>query len=509
MDKVVRQLYNASYRGDLDAVEQALCNGASVDSSAALSNETSLHVSSREGHLDTVRALLDAGADIQAKDSYGGTPLHSACAYNRLEVVRELIRRGADIFAKTMYGGTPFDRSVVNSHSTVTEFLLQHYRETIYESEGHRSLLTILKQGEYSQGGGVVLQIGRLVSIDDMVGMLRCFVERYPDCFLRERDENGDLPIHIACRKPARFPVIQYLVQQDSGTLHISNQEGALPIHLACRAGASLHQIKYLVEQDQNFVREKDGNGELPVHIACAMMRTENLELFRYLVLQDPATLRIPNNAGELPIHLACRSEAALQAVKFLVEQDPDSVRERDGNANLPIHIACQRYHANNALMPFLVRQDSATLHTSNDDGALPIQLACRVGASLQAVKCLVKQNGGTATLCARDNRGWLPLHAWCGSHDQVLATVEYLIKMYPTALSTRNSDGALPLHVLCGSTVPPALKSVECLIKSYPAALSGRTSSGDLPSTLACASSASLSVIYTLVRGDPEVIPP
>jgi len=87
---------------------------------------------------------------------------------------------------------------------------------------------------------------------------------------------------------------------------------------------------------------------------------------------------------------------------------------------------------------------------------------------------------------------------------------VGLLVKTYPAAaLSTRNNDGALPMHVLCGRRfAQPSLKVVECLIKPYPAALLTRTtSSEDLPITLAC-EEASLSVIYTLVRGYPEVVP-
>jgi len=84
----------------------------------------------------------------------------------------------------------------------------------------------------------VVLQIGERVSVDQMVGMLRYFVEQDPDC-IRERDDNGDSPLHVACRKPAPFPVIQYLVQQDSAALHISKTSEALPHSPGLSSGAS------------------------------------------------------------------------------------------------------------------------------------------------------------------------------------------------------------------------------------------------------------------------------
>ena len=175
---------------------------------------------------------------------------------------------------------------------------------------------------------------------------------------------------------------------------------------------------------------------------------------------------------------------------------------------DLPIHLACSCSHVSFEMIQYLVEQAPSTLCISNNNGALPIHVACQFGVLLQVIKYLVEENGGADTLRSRDNNGDLPLHTLCGSNQPSLKTVEYLIKTYPAASSTRNNNGALPLHVLCGSTVPPALKSVECLIKSYPAALSARTScSGELPITLAC-ESASLSVIYALIRGDPHVVP-
>ena len=304
--------------------------------------------------------------------------------------------------------------------------------------------------------------------------------------------------------------MIQYLVQQDSAALHISNNDGALPIHLACQSGASLQAIQYLVEENGGagtLLCKCGFNGNLPIHFACHR-DFAHFEVIQYLVQQESAMLHIPNNIGALPIHLVCQTDASLLVLKYLVEQDPDSVRTRDGNGNLPIHITCRHRNYRHATIRFLVQQDSATLQISNNAGALPIHLATQYHASLLSIKYLVEEDGGAASLCARDRNGALPLHILCGRLEPQLKMVELLVKAHPAALSTRNRNGSLPLHVLCGCRfAQPSLKVVECLIKPYPAALSTRTSSGDLPVTLAC-ESASLSVIYTLIRGNPEVVP-
>jgi len=63
-----------------------------------------LHVMARKGDVKAVSALLDNGADVNAKDPGfscpGWTPLHWAAYFNRPDVALLLIERGADLNAK-------------------------------------------------------------------------------------------------------------------------------------------------------------------------------------------------------------------------------------------------------------------------------------------------------------------------------------------------------------------------------------------------------------------------
>jgi ankyrin repeat protein len=52
-------------------------------------------------------ALLDHGANIEARDAKGETPLRRAVNCRQTAVVRELIRRGADAHAADKRGVTP------------------------------------------------------------------------------------------------------------------------------------------------------------------------------------------------------------------------------------------------------------------------------------------------------------------------------------------------------------------------------------------------------------------
>ena len=50
--------------------------------------------------VQVVRALIDAGADVQRKGPFGYTALHAAAQGGFLEVVQELVRRGANVNCK-------------------------------------------------------------------------------------------------------------------------------------------------------------------------------------------------------------------------------------------------------------------------------------------------------------------------------------------------------------------------------------------------------------------------
>jgi len=68
---------------------------------------TPLLYACRDGRMDTVGALLDAGADVNAPDANGITPLITAITNNHPDVARLLIDRGADVKAVDWYGRTP------------------------------------------------------------------------------------------------------------------------------------------------------------------------------------------------------------------------------------------------------------------------------------------------------------------------------------------------------------------------------------------------------------------
>ena len=84
-----------------------------------------LHTCAEKGHLDVARAVIEAGADVNAKDNEGLTPLYMCALGGHLEVARALIEAGADVNAKKDNGVTPLHMCAYTGHLEVSRALIE------------------------------------------------------------------------------------------------------------------------------------------------------------------------------------------------------------------------------------------------------------------------------------------------------------------------------------------------------------------------------------------------
>jgi len=80
----------------------------------------------RRGDLAATTALLDQGADVNAKFRYGTTALFKAAERGHVEIVKLLLARGADATVKdTFYGSTAMGWALNGDHLDIVDVLLQ------------------------------------------------------------------------------------------------------------------------------------------------------------------------------------------------------------------------------------------------------------------------------------------------------------------------------------------------------------------------------------------------
>jgi ankyrin repeat protein len=95
----------ASKEGHIECVRVLLDAGADV-AQATQDGSTALLVASQKGHLESVRVLLDAGADVAHAMQDGLTVLMLASQEGHIECVRVLLDAGADAAQATQDGLT-------------------------------------------------------------------------------------------------------------------------------------------------------------------------------------------------------------------------------------------------------------------------------------------------------------------------------------------------------------------------------------------------------------------
>lgn len=122
--KKQRQQYfaQATIDGNLRRLQLLHFAGANVN--ARGNSGMPLFLAAGEGKLEVVRYLLNEGADVNARESWGSTALVEAAYYGHIDVIKELLLRGADINAIGEQG-TALDIAI-NRNNTAVADLLRH-----------------------------------------------------------------------------------------------------------------------------------------------------------------------------------------------------------------------------------------------------------------------------------------------------------------------------------------------------------------------------------------------
>lgn len=124
-------LYNAAYYGHYEIVRLLLDRGADA---TVLSNAgfAPFHVASQEGYTKIAGLIVDqTDFDINSPASNGATALYLAARNGQVETVRALIERGADTACQTKDGWTPLNAASNQGHLEVVKLLLEYDRDYI------------------------------------------------------------------------------------------------------------------------------------------------------------------------------------------------------------------------------------------------------------------------------------------------------------------------------------------------------------------------------------------
>ena len=220
--------------------------------------ETPLHISSRLGHLEIVRVLLEHGADSEARDKNDWSPLERASTRGYVEIVHVLIEYGADPNARDKGRRTPLYLASKEGLPEVVRALLKHGADVKAENKYSR---TSLHDAGVEEVARVLLEHGADANSLDIKNQtpLHCVSQR------------GDMGIALVLLKHG----------VDANALDATN---ATPLHLASGSYYSeercLNVILLLLQHGSN-IHARDDEGRTPFMRATA---EENHEIMQLLL---------------------------------------------------------------------------------------------------------------------------------------------------------------------------------------------------------------------------------
>jgi ankyrin repeat protein len=129
-------LFDAISTGNKAAVEQALTDGADVDSRTR-DQGTPLIAAALHDQPAIAEFLLSKGAGVMARNSGGFTPLHAAAFSGSLPIAKLLLKKGAVLEDSANKAGvTPLIVAGEENHIELAEFLIEQGAD-VNHPEGH------------------------------------------------------------------------------------------------------------------------------------------------------------------------------------------------------------------------------------------------------------------------------------------------------------------------------------------------------------------------------------
>ena len=179
----------------------------------------------KKGDVETVRLLVEAGADVNAAEGFGGnTPLHEAVEEGNAEIVQILVDAGADIEAEGFMDQTPLSLAAEEGVTEIMQILLgqgadngtQEGEDKQAPAIGSEALFNVIEKGD--------------------VETVRLLVEAGADVNAAE-GFGGNTPLHEAVEE-GNAEIVQILV--DAGAdIEAEGFMGRTPLSLAAEEGAT------------------------------------------------------------------------------------------------------------------------------------------------------------------------------------------------------------------------------------------------------------------------------
>jgi hypothetical protein len=148
----------------------------------------------------------------------------------------------------------------------------------------------------------------------------------------------GRYPIHVACMANPLDSTLRLILRKDFTDTHAKpDNNGMLPLHLACDSRADASVIELLVETNRHACNVQTDQGLIPLHLA--ILRQAPRTVLQALIDGYELSVATMDNQGRLPLHIAVTVPTLYECVKLLKDKFPRGVWARNKDGKRPIDL--------------------------------------------------------------------------------------------------------------------------------------------------------------------------
>lgn len=146
-------IFEASALGKADRIAGLLRADPSRVSAYSQDGFYPLGLAAFFGHLDAVRALIAAGADVHAvaRNAFKVQPIHAAAASRNLDIVRAVLEAGADPNVPQQQGFVPLHEAGTNGNRALAELLIKHGADPHQANEAGKSSIDLARDKGHTE----------------------------------------------------------------------------------------------------------------------------------------------------------------------------------------------------------------------------------------------------------------------------------------------------------------------------------------------------------------------
>ncbi|KDQ08681.1 hypothetical protein BOTBODRAFT_559492 [Botryobasidium botryosum FD-172 SS1] len=317
---------------------------------------------------------------------------------NCLAKLRYLVEAGADVNAREEDGQTPLTAYLSNV-AVPDVLVVQALLDAGADPNCNDSLYWSLSRGSLSPE------------------VIRLLIQHGADVNKAVMVDQGQTPLHMLCRSDvadlhALSQVFEILI--DSGAnMNAKNNYGYTPLHAVCdylwlKSGLiNIPSVADLLVAAGTDLNAAGPYGETPLHLAVSRHRTANIVTIVDVLVTAGANVNAANNNGRTPLHLAAIQGNTL-AIECLIAAGADVNILDPRGGGLLHYAACSPYAFPASFPSAYTWAANLDINARDYKGRSPLHWAARGPHNWENLEVMLKAG---ADINARDHRGCTPLH--------------------------------------------------------------------------------------------------